>query len=488
MKRLFTYHLDGQRIRRLALANAIACVLVSARGALAVDITGTQDAALSQPMVHGLLQRPGDSQPLTGTDPFFGFKSFDITAYLDTGASGVLISSDTATTLGLNIVPGVIFSDVGVAGNDNFNVSESIVARVAHTPLADLDNPLTFNTSYDHSYGPLRTQVGPVPAPFDPILQSLDVFGMPTMAGKVVVMDPRPVNDLSGDMNTYLYHPATPFNPAQAATDPGIPTTSHHVALSYGQFDRFTQVTPAGSPGPNFSHNPFIGPNPVAKLDLNPPADNTPPVSVDLNGVHATGSFLLDTGAAASFISLSLADSLQVRYVRGTFGTDTPKLEMFDPADRTAPGIPIASQFALAIGGIGGTLTVSGFYLDDLVLHTLEGSPSDSNPNNIRYLHAPVLVNDVNVLDPLTMQSLTLDGVFGMNFMVASLFVNGQDLGDGVSGPFNWVTFDEPNGILGLDIASVPEPNTLALLGSGALLLAAYSWRRRRRAKTALAS
>jgi hypothetical protein len=120
------------------------------------------------------------------------------------------------------------------------------------------------------------------------------------------------------------------------------------------------------------------------------------------------------------------------------------------------------------------------------VLHTLEVSLNDANPNNIRYLGAPVLVNDVNVLDPLTLQSLTLDGVFGMNFMVASLGVNGQDLGDIATGPFNWVTFDEPNGILGLDIATVPEPNTLALLGTGATFLAGFSWRRRA-TKTALA-
>jgi hypothetical protein len=469
----------------MALAIAIGCALVSAREALAVDIVGTQNSALSQPMVHGLLQRFGDSQPLTVSSS--GISSFDIPAYLDTGTSGILISPDTAGVLGLNITPGVAFSDVGVAGNDNFNVSESIVIRVARTPFADLDNPATFTTAYDHSFGPLRTQVGPVPAPTDPNLQ-FDIFGMPTMAGKVVVMDPKPLNDLSGDMNTYLYHPATPFNPAQAATDPGIPTTSHHVALSYGQFDRFTQLTPANSPSPNLSHNPFIGPNPVAKLDLNPPPDSTPPVSVDLNGLHATGSFLLDTGAAASFISMALADSLHVRYVPGTFGTDTPKLEMFDPADRAAPGIPIASQFSLAIGGIGGTLMVSGFYLDDLVLHTLEGNLNDADPRNIRYVGAPVLVNDVNVLDPGTRQSLTLDGVFGMNFMVASLFVDGQDFGDGATGPFNWVTFDEPNGILGLDIANVPEPDTLALLASGAVFLAAYSWRRRWVTKTALAS
>ena len=468
--------------RRFVLVAAIGCGLVWPRAALAIDIVGTQNAALSQPMVHGLLQRPGDSKPLTGTDPFFEISTFDITAYLDTGASGILISSGTASVLGLNTAPGVVFSDVGVAGSDNFNVSESIGMRIAHTPYADLDNPATFTTAYDQSYGLLRTQVGPVPAPIDPILQSLDVFGMPVMAGKVVVMDPKPLNDLSGDMNTYLYPPATPFNPALAATDPGIPTTSHHVALSYGQFDRFTQITPDGSPGPNFSHNPFIGPNPVALLDPTAPIDPTPPVSIGLNGLQASGSFLLDTGAAASFISTNLAAGLHVRYVPGTFGTAAPQLEMFDPMNPAAPGLPVANQFSLEIGGIGGTLTVSGFYLDNLVLHTMEGSLDDADPNNLRYVGAPVLVNDVSVMDPLTNQVLTLDGIFGMNFLVASLFVDGLNLGDGATGPYDWITFDEPNGVLGLDLATVavPEPGTLALVASGAVFLAAYARLRRR--------
>ncbi|MBI3836950.1 MAG: PEP-CTERM sorting domain-containing protein [Planctomycetia bacterium] len=458
----------------------IACVLVFAQTAHAVDIFGTQNAALDQPVVEGLLQRPGDSQPLTGHD--LGISSFNITAYLDTGASGILISGDTATVLGLNTLAGVSFSDTGVAGTSNFGVSESVSVRVAHTPFSDLDNPANFTTVYDQSFGPLRTQVGPIPQPQNPDLLSLDVFGTPVMAGKVVVMDPKPLNDLSGGMNTYLYNPATSFNPAKANSDPGIPTTSHHVALSQADFDRFTQVTPAGSPVPNFSHNPFIGPNPVLQSGPSPPVDNTPPVSIDFNGHHSSGSFLLDTGAATSFISTAQAAKLDVRYATDSHGISTGKLEIFNPANPAAPGTPVANQFSLQVGGIGGTLTAAGFYLDDLILHTKEGSLNDADPNNIRYMGAPVLVNDVSVFDPAANQLLTIDGVFGMNFLVASLFVDNGNIGNlGASGPFNWVTYDEPNATLGLDLAPVPEPGSLMLLVTGCAILAGYLWHRRGR-------
>ena len=90
---------------------------------------------------------------------------------------------------------------------------------------------------------------------------------MPTMAGKVVVMDPTPLEDWENldYMHAFVYNPGTPFTPGNAAS-PGIPTTNRHIRLSYGSFDRFSEITPTGAPGPTLAHNPFIGPDPVAKL------------------------------------------------------------------------------------------------------------------------------------------------------------------------------------------------------------------------------
>ena len=44
------------------------------------------------------------------------------------------------------------------------------------------------------------------------------------------------------------------------------------------------------------------------------------------------------------------------------------------------------------------------------------------------------------------------------------------DLCEASAGPFDWVTFDEPNGILGLDLIAVPEPSSL--------VPPAWAWRR----------
>jgi hypothetical protein len=211
------------------------------------------------------------------------------------------------------------------------------------------------------------------------------------------------------------------------------------------------------------AHNPFIGPNPV----LNAPGDTTPPVQVSLGDKTAQGSFLLDTGAAASMISTHVASELNVRYVAGTEGTDNPALEIFNPT--TGQGVmQLPDQFKLTIGGIGGQTTVAGFYLDSLMLHVMAqngGILPDNDPNNLRFVGAPVLVHDITLAGATPDQDITLDGILGMNFLTSSVnvTVNGSDVAaDGYTpGAFDWVTFDETNGILGLALNSqfaLPTP------------------------------
>jgi hypothetical protein len=195
----------------------------------------------------------------------------------------------------------------------------------------------------------------------------------------------------------------------------------------------------------------FIGPNPVAALDPSAPPDNTPGITLTLAGNQATGSFLFDTGAAGSFVSTDLAAAINVRYRDGTFGTADPLLELFDPADPSAPGMLLPNQFQLTISGIGGSQRAAGFFLDFLSVPTVEGDP-------LNYIGAPVLVFDISVQDPNTLDTLTLDGVFGMNFLVASAFFDEVTfiLDPLNTGPFDWLVFDEPNGLLGLQLAGAP--------------------------------
>ena len=69
---------------------------------------------------------------------------------------------------------------------------------------------------------------------------------MPVLQGKVAVLDPKPIDSLA-NMNTYLYNPGTPYNAKTATDNPGIPTTSLHVKLSYGSFSNFVTISPTGA-------------------------------------------------------------------------------------------------------------------------------------------------------------------------------------------------------------------------------------------------
>lgn len=449
------------------------------RRLFAITIEGVEPAALDQPRINAFVRIPGQSLPLSANLGIFGDneESFNIQAFYDTGASGALLSSETVTLLldlypEINIYavtqnpevptePNVVFSDVGVGGTQDFFVSVPLDIGLApfnnSDPNADLDNPGTYQQVYNQVFTPIRTQIGMPAEDTNPLLSGLDVLGTPLMDGKVVVMDPKPVNTFLDTMRTYVYDPNTPFNPNTQNTDPGIPDTEYHIAMSYGDFERFTKVTPTGSPAPTLRDNPFIGSNPVRALD-GLPDDGTPGVSMSNYGFNTERSFLFDTGAAASIISTGTADDLNVRYRAGTYGTDNPILEYIDD-NQTVPG-----QFLLTIGGVGGTVTWAGFYMESMSIQTVEGE-------TIEFPGAPVLVGDISALDdkgtPETAddQSIILDGIFGMNFLLASIFVSQTpgsifpDLGAPVTGGFDWLVYDDAAGQLGLTLANItPNP------------------------------
>jgi hypothetical protein len=75
----------------------------------------------------------------------------------------------------------------------------------------------------------------------------------------------------------------------------------------------------------------------------------------------------------------------------------------------------------------------------------------------LQFIGAPVLVADIALQDPVTQQTLTLDGVLGVNFLVGGLFLSGTDIftltfDDFAPSAFDWITFDEPGGVLGLAV------------------------------------
>ena len=409
------------------------------------DVNGVQPAALDQPQVNVLFRRSATGPALVATDPFTGDTSFDVQAFLDTGTSGFLLSAETTAGLGINQifdngVP-VNFYDVGVVGTAAFNVSEPLYADIA--PFSpNIDG--TDESTYTQKGGPYNLELNPTPVSgsvSSSADEPIDIAGMAVLQNKVMVMDPKPPDTLNF-MNTYIYDPGTPFNAATADTDPGIPNTTYQVQTNPVDFSRFTLLDPPDATGPTLAGNPMIGPNPINQIDSSVPAGNAPPVSmfenIDGGSFNAQGSFLFDSGSASSFISQQMAADLHVHYAPGTYGTDNPIL-----VDDN--GQPLDNQFQLPIGGTSGSITAAGFYMSSLTLQTKQGIP-------IRFINAPVLVIDVNLDDSVTGRTITLDGDFGMNYIVASLALDNTGSLSGSRGtPWDWVTYDQTTGLLGFE-------------------------------------
>jgi hypothetical protein len=425
---------SNRRFLRVLVGVALFVAAFSARVS-AQEIDGVQPAAIDQPRINVAIRRTIHGDPLiTNAD---GQASFNVEAFLDTGAGSVLIATNTAASLGVTREPATAnppearFEDVGVGGESQFAISEPLFLSMAPcTPNAAIDDKATLDMVYNQSAGPFRSEIGPLGAAsglLSLLTGDLDVAGMPAMQGKIVVMDNTDVNKFEDKIRTYIYDAKS-----IATASPPIPKTTRHVQLSYASFARFTTTTPANAQGPAISANPFIGPNP-----LKPAGDRATSLVLMHAGKRSLGSWLLDTGAVASMISRSQAQALGVTYKPGTYGTDSPEL--------IGPGTD--KQFTLAVGGIGGAAKSAGFYIDRLVLPTREGTP-------IVFLRAPMLVADITVKDSTSGQSFTLDGVFGMNFLVASAKIEGGLLPDITAmspGAFRWIVFDQPEGILGFD-------------------------------------
>lgn len=397
-------------IRTLSLA-AILATLTPAR---ADEITGIQPASLDQPRIYMELRRAANAPALAvKVDKE---QTSAIEAFLDTGASGIVLSD--STTKGLKVQPqktrdgkSVTYEDVGVAGAEEFGVSEPLwVSLAPYSSNTDGDNP----GAYSRPAGPLRVQLKPAGGLLDQLMGGLDIAGMPAMVGRVMVMDCRPLAKMD-KIKTSLVMPG----------DRSIPKTTRTVPLTYVSFARFTRVTPPGSPGPTLAPNPMIGPDPLN------PADSSQPVSARYKGKAVALTMLLDTGAACSMISTKKAAELGVTY---------------SPDGTSLNGVPPKEQFSLDVGGIGGSKKSTGFYLDVLALPAKAGQP-------VVYAKAPVLISDVTVVDPATGKPFTLDGVFGMNFLVASANLTGgllPDIDKVVDGPFQFIVIDHANHVMGL--------------------------------------
>ncbi len=456
----------------LAAAGVVA-TLAPSGVARAMDISGVLPVAMDQPQINAIITNPTTGKVLTTSG---GYSV--IQAYLDTGTSSIVLSHSTWT--GLGITPStsdgqnVVFNDVAIGGTAPFYVSTGY--EISTAPFSVNTDQTIGGTpppisAFGNAIGPAQMELTEQPSPTSSLTGATDIMGMPVMDGKVTVLDLGPANNFAnvnnpGETQTYIYTPGTPYNPSQINTNPGIVPTTYQVGLSYASFQQFTTATPAGAAGPIYAPNPFVGPNPVTAFNGQTQTNAPPGVTIGFNGASATGSFLLDTGAQASFISQAMASQIGVQYEAGTYGTSNPVLVY------TASGKVVPNQFAIPLGGAGGTsLTAAGFYLSSLSLQTRQGT-------TITFENAPVEVVDVTVTDPTTGKMLTLAGDLGMNFFEPSGTVN---LSQANAGAFSWMTIDQPNSELGLVLAGspVPEPASWFLLLGGVGLLALATGPRR---------
>lgn len=372
---------------------------------------------MDQPRIYVNFRRQPTGPAMTAKVE--GQNTAAVECFLDTGAGSVVLSAGTAKALGVNhemTTAGtpVKYEDVGVGGGEAFEVSEPLYGSTApYSSDTDGTNP----AAYSPPVGPFRCEARASASLLEALTGDLDVAGMPLILHHVMVMDVRPVNTFGDKIKTSLVPPGSRL----------IPAVDDKVALSVVSFARFTHITPSTAIGATVAPNLMIGPDPFN------PLDTVPSPQVAYGNKTAKLSMLLDTGAVCSMISKNVAKQLGV-----TYSAD----------ESTLIGVPADQQFTLDIGGIGGQKTSRGFFLDVLQIPTDHKQP-------LRFLKAPVLVSDISVQDSKTGQTFTLDGVFGMNFLVGSAAITGgliPDIGNLVQGPFSFVVIDPDHATLGLKV------------------------------------
>ena len=161
-------------------------------------------------------------------------------------------------------------------------------------------------------------------------------------------------------------------------------------------------------------------------------------IIVEDSSYTSTGTYVFDTGGSISLISEAQA----------------MKLGLIDPN-----GNPIREpDYSVPIGGIGegDMVEIPGYRIDRLIVPTLNGY-------NLVYHNARVGIQDISVLDEVTGEPITLDGIFGSNFIVATMEMATWDVADT---PFDNVILDTHRATLGFDVNDLyPLPPSIPTCG-----------------------
>jgi hypothetical protein len=382
-----------------------------AEPARVVTVRATGEGALGQPVV-GLSVRGGRTTASSGDDlaALLGNATGGI-AILDTGASAHLLSAATAARAGVEAEPGARYVEVGVAGDHTLAVSRPCTLALSAAVLPDLaallgaataDQPrarAAASTSPAHrpaadavtlSAARLLLHAAPADGATPELGALLDVVGMPALLQMVVAITPE--------------RSAGPV-PVEVLAKDARETADLWVPLVLEDFNRPHDPRNRG-PLPALASNPLVG------------------VRAYAGGASVEGRWLLDTGAAVTMLARATAHALG----------------LVDDG-----GHPLRkAEFALPLAGISGPeRSLPGFRIDRLEI-------AAERDTALVFPRPAVVVQDISVTDAAG-RTRTLDGVLGMNLLLAS----GSDLRDGAFASehepaFTRVVLDMPRARLGL--------------------------------------
>lgn len=383
----------------------------------AIIVRGTQEAALGQPRIivqlrDGKRILTGEAQPSLDDPLALGDarRASSFQAYLDTGASGCVLSKATAERFSVEHERDAAFHEVGLGGESVVDVAAPLDLCVRNEKPSKT-NPDAFTRVLEK----VRFQISreQPPALVQLAGGDLNVIGMPAIKSMVIEIDPSPLRGLAG------MEALANDGPRVIVHDSKERPKSPDVVISLETID-FSQRKHSGNRGPL----PALAANPVV-----------PSVQTSILGSPAatfTCDWLLDSGAAASIISTRHAKAL------GLLKPD---------------GLPAREpDFTLPLGGIGGgggVKSAPGYVIDSLKVKTRVPSGK-----TLEFRGVHVVVRDISTtLDDG--REITLDGVLGMNLLLPSASGLASGKPEKMSdGPFDRVWIDGVRNTLSLTLSN----------------------------------
>jgi hypothetical protein len=367
--------MSRRRLGQVAYCLAACCALAG-RALVAspwIDMGAKDDFAIDQPQVSVELFDGSTSLGPDGSGgDIFGF-GFTNQFLLDTGATSIIALNDAETSLRDNgYVTVNTVDEQGVAGFTTLDVSAQYTVKVTDN-LDPTPNTVTLPG--------VRIMSGQI-ADLDGVN---GLVGTPGMVGRVVTLDETVWKNINDILD---------IQPLGVRITSNLPATNNHrysVPVTAKRFDV------SGSP-------PLPDASPIAVVH----------VKVGAGNLEASGNFIVDTGAAISFISPSIAKKL---------GLDTNDDGQFGAGDE-------AFQDTLPIGGIGGTIDAPLFSIDRMAVPTEQGVDLLWNQRQL----TSVLVVDI---DP------NIDGVLGSDLLTSG-WLSGLfgESGEATTGPLEMAHLD----------------------------------------------